>query len=156
MQGPKLGDRLATSWGDYLQKNLLEALAIPRKEKRRRTEMGRIRSRCQGWTGWMTAAKNVGMWHRGVERVRKHSITPGDARISANPTFGAGYVWNFVLFFLFAVVSIILRSYIFFLRYSMCESAVGPPAAAPVLFWTANPSRCFSLICLYISLFYFV
>ena len=38
---------------------------------------------------WMTAAKNVGMWHRGVERERKHSITPGDARTFANPTCGA-------------------------------------------------------------------
>ena len=37
----------------------------------------------------MTAAKNVGMSHRGLRRERKPLITPGHARTSANPTCGA-------------------------------------------------------------------
>ena len=66
VQGPKRGGRLATSWVDCLQKNLEAFGAVPRKGKGRK--VGRIRSCCQGWTGWMTVAKNVGKWHRGVER----------------------------------------------------------------------------------------
>ena len=50
VQGPKRGDRPATSWVDRLQKNLEAFGAVPRKE-RQRTEVGRIRSCCQGWTG---------------------------------------------------------------------------------------------------------
>ena len=62
----------------------------------------------------MTAAKNVGMWHRGSRGERTHSIAPGDARTFANPMCGASarlvnlyssYVCDFVLFFIVAVVS---------------------------------------------------
>ena len=112
----------------------------------------------------MTAAKNMGMRHREVERERKHSITPGDARTSANPTCGASarlvnlysnYVCDFVLFCLVAVVSICLL----FLRYTVGpESGMGPD---PVLhfyfyfyFWAAyNPSRCFSLTAVSVSVY---
>ena len=36
--------------------------------QRQRTEVGRIRSCCQGWTGLDDYSKNMGKWHRGVER----------------------------------------------------------------------------------------
>ena len=32
----------------------------------------------------MTAAKGVGVWHRGSRGERKHSIAPGDARTFPN------------------------------------------------------------------------
>ena len=50
VQGPKRGRRPATSWVDCLQKNIEAIGAVPCKE-RQRTEVGRIRSCCQGWTG---------------------------------------------------------------------------------------------------------
>ena len=55
----------------------------------------------------MTAAKNVGMWHRRVERGAGALITPGDVRTFANPTCGTSarlvdlyrsYVCEFALF----------------------------------------------------------
>ena len=62
----------------------------------------------------MTAAKNAGMWHRGVKKGVDHSIAPGGAWTFANPTCGASarlvnlyssYVCDFVLFCLVSVVS---------------------------------------------------
>ena len=79
-----------------------------------RTEVGRTRSCCQGWTGLDYSGKNVGKWHRGVERERKHSTAPGDARTFVNPTYSASarlvklysnYVCDFVLLCLVVVVS---------------------------------------------------
>ena len=66
---------------------------------------------------------------------RKHPITPGDARAFANPTCGASarlvnlyssYEYDFVLFCLVDVVSFL---FVFFLRYTVGESGIGP---APV------------------------
>ena len=66
VQGPKLGDRPATSWVDCLQKNLEVFGAVPRKGKGRKwVAFGVV---AKDGRDWMTAAKNVGMWHRGVER----------------------------------------------------------------------------------------
>ena len=66
VQGPKRGGRPAKSWVDCLKKNLEAFGAVPRKGKG------------ENWVAFgvvvkderdrMTAAKNVGMWHQGVER----------------------------------------------------------------------------------------
>ena len=66
VQGPKRGSRPATSWVDFLQKNLKAFGAIPRKVKGQKWFALRVVVR--DGRNWMTAAKNVGMWHRGVER----------------------------------------------------------------------------------------
>ena len=63
VQGPK---RPATTWVDCLQKNLEAFGAVPRKGKGRKwVAFGVV---VKDGRDWMTAAKNVGMWHRGVER----------------------------------------------------------------------------------------
>ena len=49
MQGPKRGGRPATSWVDCLQKKSRGLRRGPAQGQR--TEVGRIRSCCQGWTG---------------------------------------------------------------------------------------------------------
>ena len=49
VQGPRRGGRPATSWVGCLQKNLEALGEVPCKGKM--TEVGRIRSCCQGWTG---------------------------------------------------------------------------------------------------------
>ena len=65
MQGRKLGGRPATSWVDCLQKNVEAFEAVPRKGKRRKwVAFGVV---VKDGRDWMTAAKNVGMWHRGRE-----------------------------------------------------------------------------------------
>ena len=66
MQGSKREGRLATSWGDCLRKNFEVFGAILRKGEVRKwvafeVVVKRRRDR-------MTAAKNVSMWHREVER----------------------------------------------------------------------------------------
>ena len=66
MQGPKRGGRPATSWVDCLQKNLEDFEAVPRKGKGRKWVAFGVA--VKGGRDWKTAAKNVGMWHRGVER----------------------------------------------------------------------------------------
>ena len=68
MQGPKQGGRPATSF-DCLQK-ILEAFgAVPRKGKGRKwVAFGVV---VKDGRDWMTAVKNVGMWHRRVEREAK-------------------------------------------------------------------------------------
>ena len=66
VQGPKRGGRLATSWVDCLQKNLEAFGAIPRKGKGWKwVAFGVV---VKDGRNWMTAAKNVGMWPRRVER----------------------------------------------------------------------------------------
>ena len=66
MQGPKRGGRPATSWVDCLQKNLEAFGAVPRKGKGRKwVAFGVV---VKHGRDWMTAAKNVGKWYRGVER----------------------------------------------------------------------------------------
>ena len=66
VQGPKRGGRPATSWVDCLQKNLEAFGAVPRKGKGRKwVAFGVV---VKDGRDWMTAAKNVGKWHRGVER----------------------------------------------------------------------------------------
>ena len=65
-QGPKRGGRPATSWVDCLQKNLEAFGAVPRKGKGRKwVAFGVV---VKDGRDWMTAAKNMGKWHRGVER----------------------------------------------------------------------------------------
>ena len=66
VQGPKRGGRPATSWVDCLQKNLEAFGAIPRKGKGRKwVAFGVV---VKDGRDWMTAAKNMDKWHRGVER----------------------------------------------------------------------------------------
>ena len=66
VQGPKRRDRPATSWVDCLQKNFEAFEAVPRKGKGRKwVAFGVV---VKDGRDWITAAKNVGMWHRGVER----------------------------------------------------------------------------------------
>ena len=66
MQGPKRGGRPVASREDCLQKNLEAFGAVPRKGKGRKwVAFGVV---AKDGRDWMTAAKNVGMWHRGVER----------------------------------------------------------------------------------------
>ena len=66
VQGLKRGGRPAMSWMDCLQKNLKAFEAVPRKDiRRKRVALGVV---VKDGRDWMTAAKNVGMWHRGVER----------------------------------------------------------------------------------------
>ena len=66
VQGPNRGGRPATSWVDCLQKNLEPFGAVPRKgEGRKWVIFGVV---VKDGRDWMTAAKNVGKWHRGVER----------------------------------------------------------------------------------------
>ena len=66
VQGPKRRGRLATSWVDLLRKNLEAFGAIPRKRKGRKWVVFAVVFK-DGRES-MTAAMNVGMWHRGVER----------------------------------------------------------------------------------------
>ena len=66
VQGPKRGGRPATSRVDCLQKNLEAFGAVPRKGKGRKLIVFGVV--VKDGRGWMTAAKNVGKWHRGVER----------------------------------------------------------------------------------------
>ena len=69
VQRPKRGGRPATSGVDCLQKNLEAFGAVPRKGKGRKwVAFGVV---VKDGRGWMTAAKNVGKWHRGVERGAK-------------------------------------------------------------------------------------
>ena len=66
LQEPKRGGRPATSWVDCLQKNLEAFGAVPRKGKGRKwVAFGVV---VKNGRKWMTAVKNVGKWHRGVER----------------------------------------------------------------------------------------
>ena len=65
VQGPKRGDRPATSWGTCTQKNLEAVEAIPRKGEGRKWVTGVV---VKDGLGWMTAVKNVGIWHRGIEK----------------------------------------------------------------------------------------
>ena len=66
VQGPNRGGRPTTSWVDCLQENLEAFGAVPRNDKGRKwVAFGVV---VQDGRGWMTAAKNVGKWHGGVER----------------------------------------------------------------------------------------
>ena len=98
VQGPKRGGRLTTSWVDCLQKNLEAFGAVPRKGKRRKwVAFGVV---VKDGRDWMTAAKNVGKWHRGVERGAK-ALDSASARLVK---LYSNYVCDFVLFYLVAVV----------------------------------------------------
>ena len=66
VQGPKRGGRPATSWVDCLQKNLEAFGAVPCKGKGRKWVAFGVD--VKDGRDWMTAVKNVGKWHRGVER----------------------------------------------------------------------------------------
>ena len=66
VQGPERGSRPVTSWVDCFQKNLEAFGAVPRRGKRRTwVAFGVV---VKDGRDWMTAAKTVGIWHRGVER----------------------------------------------------------------------------------------
>ena len=67
MHRPKRGGRPVRPWGNCLQNNLEVFGAIPRKSKgRKRVAFGIIVK--DGRDGTITTAKNVDMWHRGVEK----------------------------------------------------------------------------------------
>ena len=66
VQGPKRGGRPATSWVDCLQKNLEAFGAVARKGKGHKWVAFGVF--VKDGRDWMTAAKNVGKRHRGVER----------------------------------------------------------------------------------------
>ena len=66
VQGPKRGGRPATSWVDCLQKNLEAFGAVPRKGKGRKWVVFGVV--VEEERDWMSVAKNVGKWHRGIER----------------------------------------------------------------------------------------
>ena len=66
VQGPKRGGRPATSLVACLQKNLEAFGAVPRKGKERKWVAFGVA--VKDGRDWITAAKNVGNWHRGVER----------------------------------------------------------------------------------------
>ena len=63
---PKRGGRPATSWLDFLQENLEAFGAVPRKGKKRKWDAFEVV--VKDGRDWMTAAKNVGIWHRGADR----------------------------------------------------------------------------------------
>ena len=66
VQGPKRGDRPATSWVDCLQKNPEASGAVPRKDKGPKwVAFGVV---VKDGRDQMTASNNVEMWHRAVER----------------------------------------------------------------------------------------
>ena len=66
VQGSKRGGRPATSWVDCLQTKLEACGAVPRKGNGWKwVAFGVV---VKNRRDWMTAAKNVGKWHRGVER----------------------------------------------------------------------------------------
>ena len=112
VQGPKRGGRPATSGVDCLQKNLGAFGAVPRNGKGRKwVAFGAV---VKDGQNWMTAVKNVGMWHRGVERGAEALDNSRRRADLGHPTCGASarlvnlyssYVCGFVLFCLFAVVS---------------------------------------------------
>ena len=66
VQRLKRGGRPATSWVDCLQKNLEAFGAVLHKGKGRKWVVFGVVAK--DGRDWMTAAKNVGKWHRGVER----------------------------------------------------------------------------------------
>ena len=69
VQGPKRRGRPARSRVDCLQKNFETFGAVPRKGKGRKwIAFGVV---VKDGRDWMTAAKNLGTWHRGVERGAK-------------------------------------------------------------------------------------
>ena len=57
------------SWVDCLQKNLEAFGVVPCKGKGRKWVAFRVV--VKDGQDWMTATKNVGMWHQGVERGAK-------------------------------------------------------------------------------------
>ena len=66
VQGPKRGGQPATSQGDCPQKSLDTFGAITRKGKGRKWVA--VEVVVKDGRDLMTAANNVGIWHRGVER----------------------------------------------------------------------------------------
>ena len=113
VQGPKRGGRPATSWVHCLQKNLEAFGAVQRNGKKRKwVAFGVV---VKDGRDWMTAAKNVGKWHRGVERGaealgsawRRADLRQSNVRLYSN------YVCDFVLLCLVAVVS---------RRFSLCDT----------------------------------
>ena len=109
--------------------------------QRQRTEVGRIRSCCQGWTGLDDCCEEHGASGTGGSRgERKHSTAPGDARTFVNPTCNASarlvkLYSNYVCDFCFVLFcSVFFASLLLFLgvflpviyrrgvRYSWCPS----------------------------------
>ena len=66
-QGPKQGGPPVTSWMGCLQKHLDVFGTIPRKGKEGWKRVT-FRVVVKDKRDWMTAAKNVGTWHRGVKK----------------------------------------------------------------------------------------
>ena len=67
-QGPKRGGRLSTSRGDCLQKNLEDFVAVLRKGKIRKWVVFGVV--VKDGQDWMTAAKNMCIWHGGSREGR--------------------------------------------------------------------------------------
>ena len=87
VQGSKREGRPAMSWVDCPQKKIEAFGAVPRKGKGRKwVTFGVV---VKDGRDWMTTAKNVGMWHRRVERGAEALDNASDTRTFANPTCGA-------------------------------------------------------------------
>ena len=136
---------------DCLQKNLEAFGAVPRKGKGRKWVAFVVV--VKDGRDWMTAAKNVGMWHRGVERGAEaldSAWRRADLRQSnvQRQREVSEFIQELrVRLFCFALLLLFLC--VFFLRYTEGESGVGP---APVLFCfrqltsrDAPPCVCLSL-----------
>ena len=69
VQGPKRGGRPTThSWGDCLQKKTPGLRGDPVQRKANDKDSSHSEFLSRDIQSWMTAAKNVGIWHRGVEK----------------------------------------------------------------------------------------
>ena len=139
VQGPKRGDRPATSWGNCPQKNLDAFEAIPRKGEGRKWVTGVV---CQGWAGLDDCCDKRGhMAPRDRGSEREPLITPGDARTSANPTCSASarlvdlhssYVCDFVW-----LAFLLLLLIVFFLQYRRVR--YGVQLVFCFYFWQLDP-----------------
>ena len=162
MQGPKRGGRPATSWAYCLQKNLGAFGAVPRKGKgRKRVAFGVV---VKDGRDWMTAAKNVGMWHRGAEKGAEALDSAWRRADFANPTCStsarlgnlySNYVCDFVLLCLVAVVYICFLSAIYprGVQYGVCSCFY---FIFHFIFWQLTPRDVPPCVCLPLPLFDFI
>ena len=146
VQGPKQGGRPTTSGVDCLQKNLEAFGAVPRKGKERKwVAFGVV---VKDGRDWMTAAKNVGKWHRGVARGtealestwRRADLRQSNAQRQREVSdLYSIYVCDFVLFCLVAVVSRCFLPVIYCrgVRYGACSCFI---FIFHFYFSVANPS----------------
>ena len=132
---------------DCLQKNLEAVGAVPRKGKRRKwVAFGVV---AKDGRDWVTAVKNLGMWHRGVERGavalnnawRRAGLRQSNVRRQREASEFVRYLRVCVCVCVFFAL-LLLFLFVFFLRYNVGESGLGP---APVfIFGHASPCVCLS------------